>query len=157
MLAPKPTSFLAAALLLPLLCFGEATKLPIGVQRPLYDAARFREISSVRELPQQILALCADHNGRLADPRAGWEPTDAITDTTLPTKRLIWAASDGHYYVVHYERGGRAHSYHVLIATLGQTEASFVWRGVGGPLKNYSAFLRALQAGELDDRLNYAY
>ena len=89
MLAPKPTSFLAVALLLPLLCFAEATKLPIGVHRPLYDPARFREISRVRELSQQVLAVCADHDGRLADPSAKWDLTDVITDATLPTKRLI--------------------------------------------------------------------
>ena len=31
-----------------------------------------------------------------------------------------------------------------------------VWRAVGGALKDYAAFLDALQRGKLDDRLDYA-
>jgi len=60
---------------------------------------------------------------------------------------------------VHYERGGRGHSFHVLIATFsnGDHKPRVVWRGVGERLKNYSAFLSALRSGKLDDRLDYAH
>ena len=70
---------------------------------------------------------------------------------------MIWAASDGDYYVVHYERGGYAHSYHILVAKLEQSTATILWRGVGGPLKDYPAFLKALEQGDLDDRLEYGH
>jgi hypothetical protein len=32
-----------------------------------------------------------------------------------------------------------------------------VWRAVGRQLKNYAAFLEALQTGKLDDRLDYPH
>jgi hypothetical protein len=32
-----------------------------------------------------------------------------------------------------------------------------VWRGVGGKLKDYSAFLDALRSGKLDDSLDHAH
>jgi hypothetical protein len=93
--------------------------------------------------------LCAD-NGRLAEPGQKWNATDAIIDPTLPGKRLIWAAVGGEYYVVHYERGGIAHTFHVLVAKLTQNDAKpkVVLRAVGGPLKDYAAFLVALRSGK---------
>jgi hypothetical protein len=62
------------------------------------------------------------------------------------------------YYVVHYERGGIAHSYHILVAKLTNTTAKpkLVWTAMGGPFNNYAAFVDALRAGKLDDRLDHA-
>src|SRR5690242_18499919 len=72
-----------------------------------------------------------------------WEFTDVITDDKLPTKRLIWAVTDGEYHVVHYESGGYAHSFHVLVAKLkaGDSKPSFVWHAAGRQLKDFRAFL----------------
>ena len=86
-----------------------------------------------------------------------WNATDAIRDPTLPNKRLIWAAIGGDYYCVHYERGGIAHTFHVLIAKLAKADAQqkVIWRAVGGPLKDYANFLDALRNVELDDRIKY--
>jgi len=84
-------------------------------------------------------------------------PPDAIRDPTPPNKRLIWATIGGDYDCVHYERGGIAHTFHVLIAKLakGDAKPKVIWRAVGGPLKDYAAFLDALRNGKLDDRINY--
>ena len=38
----------------------------------------------------------------------------------------------------------------------GEPKPKFVWRGVGGQLKDYAAFLGALRSGKLDDSLDYA-
>jgi hypothetical protein len=70
---------------------------------------------------------------------------------------LIWAVTDGDYYVVRYESGGVGHSFHILVARLkeGESMPSFIWRGDGrriqGPLKDYSAFLGVMRSGKLDD------
>jgi len=66
-------------------------------------------------------------------------------------------ASD--YYVIHYERGGIAHSFHILVAKLAKTdsEPKAVWRALGGPFKDYATFLDALLSGKLDDRLDYPH
>ncbi len=103
--------------------------------------------------------ICHQWLSRFARTTKEREATDFVTDDKLPSKRLIWAATDGERYVVHYERGGRAHSFHVLVATLttADTNPRVVWRGVGSHLKDYSAFLAALQSGKLDDTLDYAH
>ena len=123
------------------------------------DVSRFREIRIGTNVPPAIFALCADHKGRLAEPGQKWEMTDVITDDKLPTKRFVWAVTDGEYYVVHYERGGYAHSFHFLVAKLKMAEStpSFIWRGVGEKLKDYSAFLDAVVSNKLDDTRDYAH
>jgi len=140
-------------------CHADVTKLSTEQRKALQDSPRFHEISTTTNLPAAVMALCADDSGRLAEPGQKWEATDVISDPTLPRKRLIWGATDGENYVVHYERGGRAHSFHVLVASLkkGDTKPKQTWRGVGDRLKDYSAFLAALRSGKLDDRLDYAH
>lgn len=135
------------------LCTADVTKLSAA------HSTRFHEVHATSNLPPAILALCADDSGRLAQPGQKWEATDYISDPSLPRKRLIWAATAGEYCVVHYERGGRAHSFHILVATLakGDRSPTVAWRGVGERLKNYSAFLNALHSGKLDDTLDYAH
>ena len=125
----------------------------------LQDSSRFHEVHSTGDLPSAIVALCAGDDGKIAEPGQNWNATDAITDPTLPSKRLIWAAIGGDYYVVHYERGGIAHTYHILVAKLTKDNAKpkEVWRAIGGPFKDYAAFLDALRSGKLDDRLDYPH
>ena len=88
-----------------------------------------------------------------------WNATDAVTDPTLPWKRLIWAAAGSDYYVVHYERGGIDHSFHILVAKLAKNDAKpkVVWHANGHQLKDYTAFLDALRTEKLDDRLDYPH
>jgi hypothetical protein len=121
----------------------------------LNDSSRFHEIHSTGDLPSAIVTLCGD---KLAEPGEKWNATDAITDPNLPAKRLIWAAIGAGFYVVHYERGGIAHTYHVLVAKLanGEAKPKVVWTAVGGPFKDYAAFLDALRSGKLDDRLRHS-
>jgi len=140
-------------------CGADVTKLPAEDRKALLDASRFHEIHSTSDLSPAILGLCdGGGDGKLAEPGQKWNATDAITDPTLPGKRLIWAAAGGEYYVVHYERGGIAHTYHIVVAKLSKDDVKpkAVWRAVGGPFKNYAAFLEALRGGKLDDRLDYA-
>lgn len=139
-------------------CWADITKLPAEDRRALLDASRFHELHSTSDLPPAILALCdGGGDGKLAEPGQKWNATDAITDPTLPGKRLIWAAIGGDYYVVHYERGGIAHTFHVLVAKLTKNDAKpkIVWARAGSPLKDYAAFVSALRTGKLDDRLDY--
>jgi hypothetical protein len=132
--------------------------LPTEDRKVLLDASRFHEIHSTKDLPPAVVALCVDDKGKLADPGENWNATDATTDPTLPWKRLIWAAVGDEYYVVHYERGGIDHSFHILVAKLSKdnTKPKIVWSAVGGPFKDYAAFLDALRSGKLDDRLGHS-
>jgi hypothetical protein len=141
------------------LCCADITKLPAEDRKVLQDSSRFHEVHSTKDLPPAVVALCVDDKGKLADSGQNWNATDAVTDPTLPWKRLIWAAVGDDYYVVHYERGGIDHSFHVLVATLTKNDAKpkVIWRGLGAPFKDYAAFLAALKNGKLDDRLDYGH
>lgn len=154
----KVCLFFAAAI--QSLCYADVTKLPLEDRKALLDAARFHEVHATSDLPSAILALCdGGGDGKLAEPGQNWNATDSITDPTLPGKRLIWGAIGGDYFVVHYERGGIAHTFHVLIAKLSKNDAraKALWRAVGGPFKDYRAFLDALRSEKLDDRLDYPH
>ena len=158
--------YLLCAVTIQTLCRADVTKFatanPSGSglspddRKILQDFARFHEVHSTNDLPPAIVTLCG---GKIADPGQKWNATDAITDPTLPGKRLIWAAVGGDYYVVHYERGGIAHTFHILVAksAANDTKPQVVWSAVGGPFKNYAAFLEALRSGKLDDRLDYVH
>ncbi len=140
-------------------CYADITKLPAEDRKALLDASRFHEVHFTKDLPPAIVALCVDDKGKLADPGQNWNATDAVTDPTLPWKRLIWAAVGSDYYVVHYERGGIDHSFHILVAKLTTSDAKprIVWHAVGHQLKDYAAFLDALRSGKLDDRVDYPH
>ena len=150
---------LIAVMALQSYCFAEVTKLPADDQKVLRDISRFHQIPAATNLPPTVFSLCADDRGRLAEPGQKWQVTDLITGDTLPRKRLIWAVTDGDYYVVHYERGGRGHSYHVLVAAqkAGDTKPRVVWRAVGTRLEDYPSFVAAVAKNELDDDPVYAH
>jgi hypothetical protein len=152
------------------LCYGDTTKfatanpssggLAAEDRKVVQDASHFHEVRTTGGLPPAILVLCdSGSDGKLAEPGEKWNATDSITDPTLPGRRLIWAAIGGDYYVVHYERGGIAHTFHILVAKFSKdnARAKAVWRAVGGPFKNHAAFLDALRSGKLDDRLDYPH
>ena len=134
------------------------TKLSAEDREILEHPSWFHEVHSTSDLPSAVVTLCAGEKGNMANPGEKWNATDVVIDTTLPAKRLIWAATNDHYYVVHYERGGIAHSYHILVAKLpkGAAKPQVIWSAMGGPFKDYPGFLAALRSGKLDDRLDYA-
>ena len=135
------------------------SRLPAADRKALEDSSRFHEVHSTSDLPPAIVAICAGDKNNLAEPGGKWNPTDVVIDPTLPSKRLIWAAKGGDYYVMHYERGGIAHTFHVLVAKLtkGEPKPKMVWSAAGGPFKDYAAFLDAMGSGKLDDRFDYAH
>lgn len=140
-------------------CYAGITKLSSEDRKALQDSSRFHEVHSTKDLPPAVVVLCADDKGKIADPGQNWNVTDAITDPSLPWKRLIWAAVGNEYYVVHYERGGIDHSFHILVAKLTKNDSKpkVVWHAIGHQLKDYAAFLDALRNGKLDDRLDYPH
>ncbi|HYA42031.1 MAG TPA: hypothetical protein VEF34_12055 [Syntrophobacteraceae bacterium] len=134
------------------ICRAGVGGLPPECFKTLQGASRFRSIHTAAEIPTAIVALCADGNGRLADPGEPWAAT-CVRGPDDPYHRLIWAVTDGNYYVVHYEEGGIAHNYLVLVTRLrlGDDKPSFVWRAqsAGGGMKDYNAFLDALRTNKL--------
>src|SRR5436190_24267663 len=147
--------YLLFAVAIQSLSCADVKKLPTEERRMLQDLSRFHKVHSIHELPSAIVKLCAE-DGHIADPGQNSNATDAIMDPTLPAKRLIWAAAGGEYYIVHYERGGIAHTFYILIAKLTKNDAKpkVIWQAGGGPLKDYAAFVEASRSGKLYDSLD---
>ena len=128
--------------------------------KPFENAASYTRVNEVAKLPTEIFALCFNRGAiaKMADPGGKWNVTDAIFDSTLPNHRLIWAATDGVHYVVHYEEGGMGHSFHIVLAALEKagTKPTLDWHAtVAGELTDYESFLQALKAGKLDNSEDY--
>jgi hypothetical protein len=141
------------------LCCADVKKLSPENRKVLQDPSRFHQVHSTGDLPPAVVALCTSGVGKLAEPGEKWNATDAISDATLPAKRLIWGAVGADYYVIHYERGGFAHTFHILAAKLAKDDAKpqVIWCAIGGPFTDYAAFLAGLRTGKLEDRLDYAH
>jgi hypothetical protein len=101
----------------------------------------------------------SDRHFRLSEPGRPFQVTDAGESQTLPRRRLIWAAHVADYFILHYEAGGRAHSYHVMVARCdsGCRQPRVVWSATAKPFRDYSTFLKALRRNELDDTLPYFF
>jgi hypothetical protein len=66
----------------------------------------------------------------MANPDQKFEATDVIQDASVPRKRLIFAGVADNKCFVHYEQGGRAHSYVVEFFGATSTEnMKPLWRG----------------------------
>ena len=64
----------------------------------------------------------------MANPGQKFQSTDFVIDRTLPWRRLVFAGVQDDKWFVHYERGGRAHSYFVLLLKADSDgDAHFVW------------------------------
>ena len=146
------------AMAIQICCYADVTKLSVEYHQALQDSSRFHEVRVTTNLPPAVVALCADDSGRLMSrARNGRRPTSSLMKLSHASPSSGWN-SDGEC-VVHYERGGRGHSFHVLVATFikGDTKPKDTWRGVGNRLKDYSAFSRSIEKRKLDDSLDYAH
>jgi hypothetical protein len=132
--------------------FAKVTKLD-SKQRRIIQTSTFRHIHSLKKLPPGVVALCADNNGKLADPDQKWQETDVIYDKNLPRNRLIWAGTSKDYYVLHYEKGGFAPSLHVVLIKADKVPR-ILWHGTGFKLRDFNEFKKALEENKLDDRLD---
>ena len=142
------------------LASAEITKLSPEIRNKLQPLSRFHQINHVADLPVSLVKLFANNKGGLADPGKRWQVTDVVLFRHLPFRRLIWAIACGTFYVIHYESGGRAHGYHIILGTVNEKgEAKILWHGVcGKPFKNFEAFRDAVKDTKsdlLDDRLDY--
>src|SRR4051812_29726940 len=100
----------------------DVTKLTPGERAALTEGARKVEmISSTAAIPSEVMEACVARRGghefRLAEPGQPFQVTDAVFDQTLLSRRLIWAAALPGHYLIHYEAGGIAHGYFLLLVS----------------------------------------
>lgn len=138
----------------------DVTKLAPADREKLLKAADAPLVTKMREIPEEVVKACAAASSgggfELADAGQPFQVTDVISNEKLPGKRLDWAARLPGYMIVHYETGGIAHSYHVMVVALDPgKKAHVVWAALAKPLKSYAEFRAALVAGKLDDSFPY--
>ena len=115
----------------------------------LEDSTQFALLAELDRLPPSIVALCADADGRLAFQRERWTPGD-VRLGSWPRRRVIWAARSKDLFVVHFEQGGFAHTYHIIVAEPQQIPSDYrlLWQAAGPRLRDYQDFVEALKAND---------
>jgi hypothetical protein len=106
----------------------------------------FEIVTSVHRLSEPVRSafavLAREFRFEMANPGQDFQETDVITNNGLPLRRLIFAGISGGKCFLHYERGGRGHSYYVVVFTTTPSEAKFVW---GTTLPEFSTNLADLR------------
>lgn len=116
----------------------------------------FAPVATVAALPagvKEALAKLFGETLKMAEPGAPFQATDVVGPERLPFRRLIAAGCSGDHCLVHYEKGGFAHLYYVVVfqgAGGGAKSAKFEWGGAtGGGLANVDAVKDALVTGKV--------
>lgn len=120
---------LAALVVLAVLAPGpQATKDTSADLQRLVEGRDFEPIATVAALPAPVRAelarLMRQESLRMADPGQPFQVTDVVMDRTLPGRRLILAGQAKDVVVVHYERGGFAHLYKLVVLRVADGAAS---------------------------------
>jgi hypothetical protein len=143
------------------LAYGSESMSASEAQRQLMER-HLRVVATTKEIPHPVLvlltALTKTNGVVLAEPGAKYQETDLISESGLPSRRLIFAAFGKGVYVLNYERGGRGHSQHVAVFELVPGRVSLVWRAVLDKRANNLTELRALvRKGEYSDESSYSF
>ena len=80
---------------------------------------RFAIVTSVRGLPlgvrDAMQALWGSRTLDIAEPGADFQRTDVLVNPPLPIRRMVAAGCTRNRCIVYYERGGFAHTWHVMM------------------------------------------
>lgn len=131
--------------------FADPAPLPPAL-RDLVRDARFQIVTSIRGLPLDVRGelqkLFGSGTLDIAEPRAPFQATDIIVDPTLPNRRLVAAGCTIEYCLVHYERGGFAHTWHVALFHWTPDATRFEWGGTApGRLPTIDDVRKAILSG----------
>jgi hypothetical protein len=91
----------------------------------------------------------------MANPGEKYEATDVIGEPRLPSRRLLFAGLSRDKYFIHYERGGRGHSYDIVVFEVDPgKEVKLLWGGSGATGAKSLEQLRSMVASGAfaDDR-----
>ena len=123
-------------------------------------AETFSPLASVSALPAAVQTELARLFGTksldLADPGAPFQATDVVTNPRLPWRRLISAGCAADHCLVHYEKGGFAHLYQVVVLSRQGEAVRFAWGGaVAGPMPNVQAVRDTVASGKALGQTKY--
>ena len=115
---------------------------------------KFQDVTSVRGLPLGVRERMTTMFGGaldIAEPRAAFQTTDLLGSPRLPIRRMVAAACSNDFYcLVYYERGGIAHTWHVVLFHWSPDETRFEWGSTApGALKTFDEVRKALLSGTI--------
>ncbi len=118
-----PRTLLCAILLslCPAVAAGQTTAAaPLSAElRADVRDGRFAIVTSVRGLPlgvrDAMQALWGSRTLDIAEPGADFQRTDVLVNPPLPIRRMVAAGCTRNRCIVYYERGGFAHTWHVMM------------------------------------------
>ena len=114
---------------------------------------RFDVVTSIRGLPldvrNELQKLWGSATLDIAEPGTAFQQSGAAANPQLPSRRLIAAgcAQDNHC-LVHYERGGSAATWHVMVFHWTPDTTRFEWGGtLSGSLATIEAVWKSILSG----------
>lgn len=107
--------------------------LPTALRAHLQDEP-FAIVTSIRGLPLGVREELQKLFGRgtldIAEPGAPFQATDVLVTPQLPIRRLVAAGCSRDFHcLVYYERGGFAHTWHVMLFRWTPDATRFEWGG----------------------------
>jgi hypothetical protein len=107
-----------------------------GTLRDHVKDERFEAVTSIRGLPlgvrNELQTLFGTSTLDIANPGAEFQATDVILDPKLPTRRLVAAGCSNDHCFVHYERGGKTHTWLVALFHWTPAATRAEWGGSAG-------------------------
>ena len=117
-------------------------------------AERLDMVTSIRGLPlgvrDALQALFGSQTLDIAEPGAPFQATDVVVTPKLPVRRLVAAGCSADHCLVYYERGGIAHTWHVVLFQWTPAATRFEWGGrAGAGLASIDAVRSAVLSGSI--------
>jgi hypothetical protein len=132
----------------------QPTSVPDALRAHLRDE-RFSPLTTTGAFPpglrQGLQALFGGTTLDMAEPGARFQATDVMVTPRLPARRLVAAGCSADHCLVHYERGGFAHVYYIVLFETSAATARFEWGGPGPgvPAGGLEAVKDALVSGKV--------
>ena len=106
---------------------------------------RFVEVRKVVLMPPAVKKW---FTAGLADPGQKFRDTDR-SDSKLPQRRLLVAGVSPQYCIVHYERGGFAHGYVVVLFSITNEKVDPLWTASSLKMSVLADVKSALESGKV--------
>jgi len=115
---------------------------------------RFDVVTSIRGLPlgvrTELQRMFGGPDLDIAEPGEKFQMNDVLITPRLPSRRLLAAGCSTDHCLVHYERGGFAHTWHVAVFRWTPAETRFEWGGVSaGRLGTVDDIRKAILSGAI--------
>lgn len=125
----------ASLTLLPQIALAQVQHLSDPVRHAVLTE-NFRVVVHVKDIPSSVMSAASkargpDYNAaplEFAEPGAEFQATDVIVKPELPGRRFDAGYSSDDYFIMRYEVGGIAHTFHVAVFHLSGKNATFVWQ-----------------------------